>query len=283
METRRKAKRLREPSPESESKKRRMEDKIDRLLQEVSETKKDLGEMRREVSEGRRQVMDMVNAQIEGVNDKIDDVRCRVGEIGDEVNDLTRRVDDIERTGVRNGDRSMAYWKARRSIRIGPIEASDEKETWDQLRCLFRGELGMSAWETQCLEIEMLGLGVRRMRGGSVVKMAKVVFESIADRDRIFTLIPNASPEVRLEMVVPDFLVGRFRNLESKAYEERKKGKKTVIRFDDVNMDLRLEVRDKTAGAVDLIEEEEFSVPNQEGTSRNDGTNATGLNTTNAQ
>lgn len=42
---------------------------------------------------------------------------------------------------------------------------------------------------------------------------------------------------------MPDFLVAKFKRLERDAYEQRKMGNKTMIRFNDMDMDLQLLVR----------------------------------------
>lgn len=179
--TRRKSKRERQVSDSGETVKRaRMEDKLDKVLQELSQNKEDflqgLKDVTKIVSDGKKEILQRVEAKVDGINTRVKDVENKVNDVGNSVNDLTKRVESLE-NGYTNGasvNNAQAYWRARRSLRIGPIDADTEQETWEQTRCIFKGELGMSAWEEQCLEIESMGLSVRKMKGGRVFKMAKI-------------------------------------------------------------------------------------------------------------
>ena len=54
---------------------------------------------------------------------------------------------------------------------------------------------------------------------------------------------------MKMEMVIPNHLIAKYKAFEKRAYELRKDNRKTLIRFDDNDLGLILLAREKTVGA----------------------------------
>lgn len=268
METRRRSKRDREDQDleEGSEKRRKMESKLEEILAQITDSRRELkaemGTVRDEMIEEQRKMISEIDAKVKQVDDKVENIERRVDKIGGEMGNLKRRMDEVERGSRRdpmNSAQTEAYWRARRAVQIGPVQATSEDQAYDELVGVFEKELKIPNWEVRNMIIEHIAVVVRRRNGGEEIRMVKVIFESVEDRDRVFSKVVNAGDGLKMEMVVPNHLNGKFKLLEKKAYEERKKGKKTLIRYKDEDLDLQLLTRDKI-DADDRMEGE-FRIP----------------------
>ncbi len=222
---------------ERRGKRSRMEEKLDLLLKGQDEIKRELG------------------ARIDGVEGEVKVVSGRVDGIEQSMIRLSQRIDDVEnRAGAGSGSSDSVsvanYWKARRSIRIGPSMATNRQEAMAFVQDVLVNELKLPQWEVNSYRADDVGLVVRHNRAkGQDFTMVLVTFQEVAHRDRVFSRVANLSKELKMEIVVPNHLVMKYKKLERKAYELRQDNRKTLVRFDDANQTLILLVREKVDGA----------------------------------
>lgn len=176
-----------------------------------------------------------------------------------EENSVSSRGNSPVRTGTsRRGDgrrkeHMEAYDRARRSVRIWPIYAEDDDLLWDSLRSFLTDALGFSGEE-----VEELGVvDIKRMKQaqrGPVYDEICATCSSTRSRDEIMSrgfrlskyMDDQRKPTAGMRMDVPPHLATNFRALREAAFEIRTlhgKGTRTYTKFDDLNMDLYLEVR----------------------------------------
>ena len=161
--------------------------------------------------------------------------------------------------GVSNGRaalpplKEMSYSRARRSLRIWPIEGTNEQKLRETMEKFMTDALKITP-------IDVSGIGVEEIRrarsspNSNTFLEVIVTFAEIDDRDFVASRAVNLAdhvnqdgrPKAGIRMDVPAFLLSTFKDLNSYAYNVRKsRGKKakTHIKFDDQNGSLILELR----------------------------------------
>ncbi len=218
-----------------EGKRSRMEEKLDMLLKGQDEIKKELGARIDDVEKGVR----TVNSRVDGLDVAIDNLHQRI-----------QQVEAQSSKGSGSETTVAAYWKARRSIRIGPSNATNNQEAVKFLRQLFTTDLKLPEWEVDSQRIEDVSLVVRHNRAkGQDFTMVLITFMEVAHRDRIFSRVSKLPAEMKMEMVIPNHMIAKYKSMEKRAYELRKDDRKTLIRFNDNDLGLILLAREKTIGA----------------------------------
>ena len=147
-------------------------------------------------------------------------------------------------SGATELGREERYWKARRSLRMWPLEDG----TREKLAVFLLSKLGMPYQV-----VDNLGpLEIAPASGngkGRIQREFVVTFENKEERDRVrsnaskLALLPKDTAGIRLKL--PDFLQSTFNVLQNAAYQIKKKNPaaKRNILFDDNNLNLALDVK----------------------------------------
>ncbi len=235
-------------SEDTRDSKRRVEmneSQFERLFKELQNTKQTLQAGQADLNLRVEAVKDQVRAELGMVNGRISNVE-------NTVTDLSERVAKVESMAVGGGG-EKAFWIARRSFVCGPAD-EDSRDLKNQLEKILIERLKMREWEANALDVQDVVLVVRKRKVHAnqppiEMPMLRVTMRHVADRDRIFSMLGKADPNFRLELYIPNELVGKHRLMEKAAYDLRKAGFKTMIKFDDVEQDLQLMYRVKILGA----------------------------------
>ena len=219
-------------------KKSRMEEKIDLLLKGQDDIKRELG------------------ARIDGLEGQVKTVSKRVDNVDETIIMLNQRIHKVE-SWAKNGNGELfdspsvsSYWKARRSIRVGPSGATNKQEAMVFLRDLLVNEMKLPSWEVESMRVADVNLVVRHNRAKAQdFTMILITFEEVAHRDRVFSKVSGLPKELKMEIVVPNHLITKFKKLEKLAYDLRQDNRKTLIRYDDTHQTLVLIAREKVDGA----------------------------------
>ena len=145
-----------------------------------------------------------------------------------------------------DGRKQELYWKARRSLRLWPINGTDLKLA---LSVFLTDELNMDP--DICEEID--GFDVRRVRSarGRVDNEVCVVFPDIETRDSVRAAAPNlAGKKMGMRLEIPEYLRPNLRALESMSYMMKQSNPqlKRNVKFDDEVMDLVMDIRTSPDG-----------------------------------
>ena len=139
-----------------------------------------------------------------------------------------------------------AYAKARRSLRLWPI--SREGDLKDRTTEFLVNELLLDQPHAVGLSFDVKRVGNSRARdqtSRAIKDEVLVTFESLRDRDDVRSFAKNLERRGRgLRLEVPDHLWPSFRSLQKVGYElkQRHPDMKRNVLFDDINMDLKLDV-----------------------------------------
>lgn len=179
--------------------------------------------------------------------------------------DVTRIVDDriseqcsaLNQTGSTNGNgyshKEESYLRARRSIRIWPIEGDDDSSMKRNLEQFLTGALQMDPREVEGLGIEEITR--TRLRHNAKIHLEVLVrFSSYEARDSVSMrggclaeyVDNDRRPLAGLRMDVPNFLNGTFKLLTSYGYKLRRmhgEGTKRYVKFDEANLSLYLDAK----------------------------------------
>ncbi len=256
--TRRKSKRSIdqvEEVEEREEKRSKMEETLAKILLTMEENKHEMKKLR----EGQEGMRGEVKSKFDEVFQEVASVGDRVDGVEDRMMSLSERVLKIERNAGGSGQNQIAdtkrdeqYWIARRSIRMGPTEAKSKLEAEAFVRGEMVTTLGMQQWEVDSYDFEEVSLVVRKNRATKTdITLVDITFKQVTHRDRVFSRSINiGSRDLRLEMVVPNRLIPVFKKMEKRAYDLRKGGRKTMIRFFDERLTLQLLSKPKTPGSI---------------------------------
>lgn len=155
-------------------------------------------------------------------------------------------------SSIISSSNKAAYLRARRSLRLWPVEGGINQELWESVRCFIGTTLGMGG-QVQEHHIECI-VRPTSMSGPGVEREVIVTFKEAAVRDDVMgnagKLAPFISHEGRstagMRMEVPDFLKQQFRTLFRYGQTLRGRhgqGTRRHVKFDDGSWGLYLNVR----------------------------------------
>lgn len=158
--------------------------------------------------------------------DDLDKLMVQVDRNAAAINTINARINDLEgqfkqatggqeqRFASDHQSREAAYDKARRSLRIWPIEGEDEMEMRKNLTDFAIGALMIDEDMMESIPLKKI-IRVRASPSGNVYQEIRVTFASIADRDFVNSRARNLAdyrnesgrPEAGVRMDVPLFLL----------------------------------------------------------------------------
>ena len=246
---------------EMKSTRKELGQKVDIINEKLAGQESDVADLQRTVMaiEDREKKRDSRLKKLEdeiigGINNRVKEA------VSAQIGTLPGRTSTATATSIPDPDQSMTraerdFYRARRSLKIWPIDGADSEVIWGNTGNFLHEVLRIPHSEMDQTQIEHISKsGPMQPEGSPVHDEVLVLFCTAAARDRVLRgsanlanrKTPEGVPTAGIRIEVPLALRGVFNILERYGHFMRRrygKGTKTHIKFDEAEMSLYCNVR----------------------------------------